>query len=69
MKFAIYLPPQLEEPTTKLPVLYWLSGLTCDENNFIQKAGAQKHAAEHGIIIVCPGWCDIYLPNPEDFLH
>lgn len=54
MKFAIYLPPRLDDPNVKLPVLYWLSGLTCDENNFIQKAGAQKYAAEHGIIIVCP---------------
>lgn len=54
MKFAIYLPPQSDDPSTKLPVLYWLSGLTCNETNFIQKAGAQKYAAEHGIIIVCP---------------
>lgn len=54
MKFAIYLPPQLEDESVRLPVLYWLSGLTCDENNFIQKAGAQRYAAEHGIIIVCP---------------
>lgn len=53
MKFAIYLPPQAED-NNKLPVLYWLSGLTCDETNFIQKAGAQRYAAEHGIIIVCP---------------
>lgn len=54
MKFAIYLPPQCDDATVKLPVLYWLSGLTCNETNFIQKAGAQKYAAEHGIIIVCP---------------
>ncbi|XP_031638428.1 S-formylglutathione hydrolase [Contarinia nasturtii] len=54
MKFAIYLPPQSENATVKLPVLYWLSGLTCNENNFIQKAGAQQHAADHGLIIVCP---------------
>ncbi|XP_055301988.1 S-formylglutathione hydrolase [Sitodiplosis mosellana] len=53
MKFAIYLPPQ-SETATKLPVLYWLSGLTCNENNFIQKAGAQSYAASHGIIMVCP---------------
>lgn len=54
MKFAIYLPPQSEDASIKLPVLYWLSGLTCNETNFIQKAGAQQYAAEHGIIIVCP---------------
>lgn len=54
MKFAVYLPPQSEDGKVKLPVLYWLSGLTCTEANFIQKAGAQKYAAEHGLIIVCP---------------
>jgi S-formylglutathione hydrolase len=35
-------------------VLYWLSGLTCSEQNFITKAGAQRHAAEHGLILVAP---------------
>ena len=34
--------------TEKCPVLYWLSGLTCNEQNFITKAGAQRYAAEHG---------------------
>ncbi|TIE15633.1 S-formylglutathione hydrolase [Stenotrophomonas maltophilia] len=52
MQFAVYLPPQAE--TRKLPVLYWLSGLTCTEQNFITKAGAQRYAAEHGVIIVAP---------------
>lgn len=52
MNFAIYLPPQAEN--ARLPVLYWLSGLSCTEQNFITKAGAQKYAAEHGIIIVAP---------------
>ena len=37
-----------------MPVLYWLSGLTCSEQNFITKAGAQRYAAEHGVIIVAP---------------
>ena len=50
--FAIYLPPQAQE--SRVPVLYWLSGLTCTEQNFITKAGAQRYAAEHGIAIVCP---------------
>ena len=36
------------------PVLYWLSGLTCTEQNFITKAGAQRYAAEHGVILVAP---------------
>ena len=52
MNFAVYLPPQAA--TQKLPVLYWLSGLTCTEQNFITKAGAQRYAAEHGVIIVAP---------------
>lgn len=52
MCFAVYLPPQAEK--TRLPVLYWLSGLTCTEQNFITKAGAQRYAAEHGIILVVP---------------
>lgn len=52
MNFAIYLPPQAE--AGPVPVLYWLSGLTCTEQNAITKAGAQRYAAEHGIAIVCP---------------
>ncbi|THF62985.1 S-formylglutathione hydrolase [Pseudothauera nasutitermitis] len=52
MNFAVYLPPQAEKE--RLPVLYWLSGLTCTEQNFITKAGAQRYAAEHGILLVVP---------------
>ncbi|KLI99886.1 S-formylglutathione hydrolase [Luteimonas sp. FCS-9] len=52
MRFAVYLPPQAEQE--QLPVLYWLSGLTCNEQNFITKAGAQRYAAEHGVIVVAP---------------
>ena len=51
MRFAIYLPPQATGDK-KLPVLYWLSGLTCTDENFMQKAGAQRMAAELGIAIV-----------------
>ena len=51
MTFSIYLPPQAVKGP--VPVLYWLSGLTCNDENFVQKAGAQQHAAEHGIAIVC----------------
>ncbi|MEC5400043.1 S-formylglutathione hydrolase [Uliginosibacterium sp. H1] len=54
MNFAIYLPPQAAEKDARLPVLYWLSGLTCTEQNFITKAGAQRYAAEHGVIVVAP---------------
>ncbi|MFS2158627.1 S-formylglutathione hydrolase [Pseudomonas sp. Pseusp122] len=53
MVFAVYLPPQAEQGE-KLPVLYWLSGLTCTDENFMQKAGVQRIAAELGIIIVAP---------------
>lgn len=52
MTFAVYLPPAAAEGPC--PVLYWLSGLTCTEQNFITKAGAQRYAAEHGVIIVAP---------------
>lgn len=52
MKFAIYIPPQAKDK--KLPVLYWLSGLTCNEQNFITKAGFHRYAAEQGLIVVCP---------------
>nr|WP_298166904.1 S-formylglutathione hydrolase [uncultured Pseudomonas sp.] len=53
MVFAVYLPPQAEQGA-RLPVLYWLSGLTCTDENFMQKAGAHKLAAELGLIIVAP---------------
>lgn len=52
MKVGVYLPPQAQHG--KLPVLYWLSGLTCTEQNFITKAAMQRYAAEHGIIVVAP---------------
>ncbi len=52
MIFAVYLPPQAE--TQKVPLLWWLSGLTCTDENFMQKAGAQRIAAELGIAIICP---------------
>jgi len=52
MRVGVYLPPAAAEGPC--PVLYWLSGLTCTEQNFITKAGAQRAAAEHGIIIVAP---------------
>ncbi|HEU4774045.1 MAG TPA: S-formylglutathione hydrolase [Lysobacter sp.] len=52
MDFAVYLPPQAKQGPC--PVLYWLSGLTCNEQNFITKAGAQAYAAQHGIIVVAP---------------
>lgn len=52
MRFAIYIPPQAQ--LKPVPVLYYLSGLTCTEDNFTVKAGAQRYAAEHGIMLVAP---------------
>lgn len=65
MQFAVYLPPQVElgEP---LPVLYWLSGLTCTDENFMQKAGALKVAAELGLIIVAPDTSPRGADVPDD---
>ncbi|WP_322046041.1 S-formylglutathione hydrolase [Paraburkholderia sp. J67] len=53
MKFGIFL-PKSALAGKKCPVLYWLSGLTCNEQNFITKAGAQRYAAEHSVILVAP---------------
>ena len=50
MRFSIYLP----NTNKKLPVLYFLSGLTCTEQNFIQKSGMQKYASKEKIIIIGP---------------
>ena len=52
MRFGVFLPPQAQEG--RVPSLYWLSGLTCTEENFIVKAGAQRVAAELGLAIVVP---------------
>lgn len=52
MKCSIFLPPQAAHG--KVPALYFLSGLTCNEDNFIQKAGACQYAAAEGIALVCP---------------
>ena len=52
MAVGVYFPPQAAQGPC--PVLYWLSGLTCTEQNFITKAGAQRYAAEHGLILVAP---------------
>ncbi len=52
MNFSVYLPPAAENGP--VPVLYWLSGLTCTDENFVNKAGAQQYAAQHGVAIVAP---------------
>lgn len=53
MRFSVYLPPAAAQ-NQPVPVLYWLSGLTCTDENFVQKAGAQRVAAELNLIIVAP---------------
>ena len=52
MQFSVYAPPQSKQG--KVPVLWYLSGLTCTEENFTVKAGAQRYAAEHGIMLIAP---------------
>lgn len=52
MKFAVYQPPQAS--AAAVPVLYFLSGLTCTEENFMTKAGAQQFAAKYGLMLVAP---------------
>lgn len=52
MRFAVYVPPQAE--AGKVPIVYWLSGLTCTEENFTTKAGAQQFAAKYGVMLIAP---------------
>lgn len=52
MQFALYTPPQAKQG--KVPVLWFLSGLTCTEENFTVKAGAQRYAAKQGMMLVVP---------------
>jgi S-formylglutathione hydrolase len=52
MTFGVFLPPQARQ--APVPALLWLSGLTCTDENFMIKAGAQRVAAELGLAIVCP---------------
>lgn len=64
MSFSVFLPPQAEAGS--LPVLYWLSGLTCNDQNFVTKAGAQQYAAKYGIAIVCPDTSPRGKDVPDD---
>src|SRR5262245_52458809 len=52
MRFSVYEPPQAR--TRRVPVLYYLAGLTCTEETFMIKAGAQRLAAELGLMLVAP---------------
>ncbi|MEO1241941.1 MAG: S-formylglutathione hydrolase [Pseudomonadota bacterium] len=54
MRFGVYTPPEEMHGAGPYPTLWWLSGLTCTEDNFIIKSGAQRIASELGIMIVNP---------------
>jgi len=62
MRFAVYLPDEV----TSAPALFWLSGLTCTEENFIAKAGAQRVASELGIILIAPDTSPRGAEVPDD---
>jgi S-formylglutathione hydrolase len=53
MNFHIYFPPS-SSPSPKFPVLYWLSGLSCSDENFIFKSGAQRTASSEGVALIVP---------------
>ncbi|KFC83794.1 S-formylglutathione hydrolase [Ewingella americana ATCC 33852] len=67
MTFSIYLPPPRDDNPP--PVLYWLSGLTCNDENFTVKAGAQRIAAELGLVLVMPDTSPRGddVPNDENY--
>lgn len=52
MRFSVYLPPQALD--RKVPAVFYLAGLTCNEQTFPIKGGAQRYAAEYGVAVVCP---------------
>ncbi|HEY9824124.1 MAG TPA: S-formylglutathione hydrolase [Stenomitos sp.] len=66
MRFSIYIPPQAK--TAPVPVLYFLAGLTCTEENFMVKAGAQRIATEVGLILVAPDTSprNLGIPGEDD---
>jgi len=64
MTFGLYLPPQARDG--KVPLLWFLSGLTCTHENAMVKAGAQAHAAEHGIALVFPDTSPRGAGVPDD---
>ncbi|WP_394673668.1 S-formylglutathione hydrolase [Limnobacter sp.] len=65
MQFSVYLPPQAQAGH-KVPVAYWLSGLTCTDQNFATKAGAQRVASELGIAVVMPDTSPRGKDVPDD---
>jgi S-formylglutathione hydrolase len=69
MQFAVYLPPSAEHAS--VPAVYWLSGLTCTEENFSVKSGAQRSAAELGIALIIPDTSPrgVDLPGEDEFIN
>jgi S-formylglutathione hydrolase len=69
MRFAVYLPSAAEKGP--VPALYWLSGLTCTEENFSVKSGAQRYAAELGIALIIPDTSPrgVDLPGEDEFIN
>ena len=69
MRFAAYLPPAAERGP--VPALYWLSGLTCTEENFSVKSGAQRYAAELGLALIIPDTSPrgVDVPGEEEFIN
>ena len=65
MVFSVYLPPQVEGGV-RVPVLFWLSGLTCTDENFVTKAGAQQYAARYWVAIVAPDTSPRGVGVPDD---
>ncbi|XP_014283690.1 S-formylglutathione hydrolase isoform X2 [Halyomorpha halys] len=66
MTFGLYLPPNCD--TKKVPVIYWLSGLTCNEQNFMTKAGAQQYASKYNVMLVMPDTSPrgVNIPGEDD---
>ena len=66
MRFAVYAPPQAAE--RPVPVLYYLAGLTSTEETFVTKGGAQRYAAEHGLMLVAPDTSPrgLRIPGEDD---
>jgi S-formylglutathione hydrolase len=66
MRFSVFTPPQAEKG--RVPVLYYLAGLTCTEETFMMKAGAQRSAAELGLMLVAPDTSPrgVKLPGDSD---
>src|SRR5450759_2219710 len=67
MRFSVYLPPQAAQGAlTKVPALLYLAGLTCNEETFMIKAGAQRMAAELGLALIAPDTCLLYTSDAAD---